>query len=62
MTRLSRLVLGLALVTGAACSGGTSTAPVPSTMSGDDRRPLMIEGDTTSNCKGGWETPNGKSC
>ncbi len=56
MTRLSRLVLGVALVSGAACSG-SSTAPAPNTTSPGIGE-LTVSGDTT--CKAGWETPNGR--
>ncbi len=60
MTRLSRLVLGAALVSGAACSGTpTAPKPAPNTMA-PDAGALMTESDTT--CRSGWTTPNGKAC
>ncbi len=59
MTRLSRLVLGVALVTGAACSGApTSPKPAPNTMT-PDAGALMTESET---CRGGWDVANGKAC
>jgi hypothetical protein len=60
MTRLSRLILGAALVTGAACSGTpTAPKPAPNTMA-PDAGALMVEGDST--CRSGWGVQNGKSC
>jgi hypothetical protein len=59
MARLSRFVLGAALVFGAACSG-TPTAPTPTanTMT-SATSPLL---DVTPDCRGGWDVANGKAC
>jgi hypothetical protein len=60
MTRLSRLVLGAALVSGAACSGTpTEPKPAPNTMT-PDAGAVMTESDTT--CRGGFSVGNGKTC
>jgi hypothetical protein len=60
MTRLSRLVLGAALVSGAAaCSGGpTAPAPAPNTLT-PQAAPLL---DTTPTCRNGWDVENGRAC
>jgi hypothetical protein len=53
MTRLFRLMLGIALVSAAACSTGTPTAPPPATtLTPNSVEPLL-------ECVGGWEVQNG---
>jgi hypothetical protein len=60
MTRLSRFVLGAALVSGAACSGTpTEPKPAPNAMT-PEVGALMTESDTT--CRGGFSVGNGKTC
>jgi hypothetical protein len=59
MTRLSRLVLGAALLTGAACSGApTEPTPTRNTMA-PDAGALF---DEAPECRGGFTVPNGKTC
>jgi hypothetical protein len=60
MVRPSRFVLGAVLVIGAACSGGTPTAPTPApnTMAPDPGA-LM---DEDPDCRGGFSVANGKAC
>ena len=59
MTRLSRLILGAALVTGAGCSGTpTAPQPAPNTMAPDVAALL----DETTDCRGGFSVANGKAC
>jgi hypothetical protein len=53
MTRLFRLMLGIALLSAAACSTGTLTAPPPATtLTPGNVEPLQ-------ECVGGWEVVNG---
>jgi hypothetical protein len=59
MIRLSRLVLGAALVSGVACSGTpTAPAPAPNTMAPDG----VLFDETPEDCRGGWSVQNGKAC
>jgi hypothetical protein len=59
MTRLFRLILGVALLSGAACSGTpTAPAPTPNTMTPEAGALL----DETPDCRGGFSTANGKAC
>ncbi len=59
MTRLSRLLLGAALVSGAACSG-TPTAPAPAANTMTPEAGALL--DETDDCRGGFSVGNGKSC
>jgi hypothetical protein len=60
MTRLLRLVLATALVSAAACSGGTPTAPPAPNMLTPEAEALMSDGDST--CRSGFGVTNGRSC
>jgi hypothetical protein len=52
MTRLGRLMLGIALVSAAACSNGTPTSPPVANALTRNVEPLL-------ECVGGWEVQNG---
>jgi hypothetical protein len=60
MTRLVRLILGAALLSAAACSGGP-TAPVPT-----HRNALTPQAapafDLPPDCRNGWDVQNGRAC
>jgi hypothetical protein len=63
MTRRSRLlVLGAALViaAAAACASDAPTTPPANTMAPDAG--ALLDGSLDSTCRGGWGTPNGKTC
>jgi hypothetical protein len=60
MTRLSRLVLGAALVSGAACSGTPSAPAPPNTMAPETG--ALLDGTPPDECRGGFSTANGKAC
>jgi hypothetical protein len=61
MIRLSRLILGAALVTGAACSGTpTEPKPVPNTMAPDAG--ALLDETPPDDCRGGFSVTNGKAC
>jgi hypothetical protein len=55
MTRLFRLVLGIALVSAAACSTGAPTAPPATNTLTPNVEPLL-------ECVGGWDVANGHAC
>jgi hypothetical protein len=59
MNRLSRLILGAVLVTGAACSG-TPTAPTPAPNTMAPGAEALLE--ETEECRGGFTVTNGKAC
>jgi hypothetical protein len=61
MARLSRLVLGAALVSGAACSGTpTAPAPAPNTMTSNVG--ALFDTTPPEDCRGGYSVTNGKAC
>jgi hypothetical protein len=58
MTRLLRLILGAALVSAAACSGGpTAPAPTPTNTLTPRSAPVFDE-----NCVNGWDVVNARAC
>ena len=60
MNRLVRLILGAALLSGAACSGGpTAPAPAPANTLTPPTAPAF---DGTPNCVNGWDVQNGRAC
>ena len=61
MVRVSRLILlGAALVSGAACSSGpTAPPPVPSNTLTPQAAPAL---DLTPDCRNGWDVANGRAC
>ena len=61
MTRLSRLMLGAALVLGAACSS-TPTAPKPTANTMSPEAGALLDGTPPEDCRGGWSVANGKAC
>jgi hypothetical protein len=60
MIRPSRVILGAALVIGAACSG-TPTAPKPAPNTMTPEAGALLD-ETPEDCRSGWTTPNGKTC
>ena len=62
MIRPSRLILGAALVIGAACSGTpTAPKPAPNTMT-PDAGALLDETPPADDCRNGYSVTNGKAC
>jgi hypothetical protein len=62
MTRLSRLVLGAALVSATACGGTpTAPAPAPNTMA-PDAGALFDGSPPSDDCRGGYSVQDGKAC
>jgi hypothetical protein len=60
MTRLSRLILGAALVSGGACgSAPTAPAPAPNTMTPNTE---ALFDPVPDDCRGGYSVTNGKAC
>jgi hypothetical protein len=60
MTRLSRLILGAALVSGAACSS-TPTAPTPAPNTMTPEVDALFD-PVPDDCRGGFSVQNGKAC
>jgi hypothetical protein len=61
MIRPSRLILGAALVIGAACSGTpTAPEPAPNTMTPDAG--VLLDEPPSEECRGGFTVTNGKAC
>ncbi len=60
MIRPSRLLVAVALVTGAACSG-TPTAPTPAPNTTTPGAGALLD-ETPEECRGGFTVTNGKAC
>jgi hypothetical protein len=62
MTRLSRLVLGAALLSTAGCAG-TPTAPSPAPNTMPPNVDALLDGDPPADdCRNGWSVTNGRAC
>jgi hypothetical protein len=61
MIRPSRLILGAALVIGAAC-GGTPTAPTPAPNTMTPDAGALFDEPPSDDCRGGFSVQNGKAC
>jgi hypothetical protein len=61
MIRPSRLILGAALVIGAACSS-TPTAPKPAPNTMSPEAGALLDETPPDDCRGGFSVTNGKAC
>lgn len=61
MTRFSRIIIGAALVSGAACSS-TPTAPKPTANTMSPEAGALLDETPPEECRNGWSVANGKAC